>query len=72
MLKILIKSGQLVQVSSYNFLFFNHDNINVGYHFTGFYLFVSYYTSLLFDFFSLGLQNHLRMPMIITFRIISS
>lgn len=43
-----MKSGQLVQVSGYNFLFLNHDNINVRDHFTGLYLFVSYYKSLLF------------------------
>lgn len=43
-----MNSGQLVQVSGYNFLFLNHDNINARDHFTGLYLFVSYYKSLLF------------------------
>ena len=41
-MKILIKPGQVVQVSIYNVLFLNADNINESHHFTGFYLFLFY------------------------------
>lgn len=71
MSKILIESGQIIQVSMYTFLFSNPDNINGSCHLTCFRVFVFYWKSQLLDF-QPGRQNHPRMPIIITFRIISS
>lgn len=70
-MKILIKPGQVVQVSIYNVLFLNADNINESHHFTGFYLFLFYYKSLLFGFQPGTTKPHI-MPVIITSRITSS
>ena len=70
LMRILIKLGQVVQVSIYNVLFIDADNIGESHHFTEFYLFLFYYKSLLFGFQPDITKPH-KMPIIITSRITS-
>lgn len=58
-MKILIKPGQVVQVSIYNVLFLNADNINESHHLLGsiYFCFITNLCSLVF---SLGLQNRIK------------